>query len=206
MAEIVYVLTNEAMPDIVKIGRTSTSVEDRISTLSSHSGVPLPFECYFAAVVPNATILERKLHRLFHNNEVNPRREFYRVDPERVVLAITIGDFEEITPGESRLDEEDQIALSRAKARRPRISLERIGIYSGDTLELSRDDSITVSVISGNRVIYQDEELSLSEAALRALQSLGYRTSSVSGSDYWMFEGETLDERRRRIEAEQFEE
>jgi hypothetical protein len=43
MAEIVYVLTNEAMPGLVKIGLTTDSVEARLTQLSSHTGVPLPF-------------------------------------------------------------------------------------------------------------------------------------------------------------------
>ena len=35
MPEIVYVLTNEAMEGMVKIGRTTTSVEQRISDIDS---------------------------------------------------------------------------------------------------------------------------------------------------------------------------
>jgi len=35
---------------------------------------------------------------------------------------------------------------------------------------------------------------------------LGYRPQSVSGSDYWMYQEETLDERRRRMEEEEFTE
>lgn len=50
MPNIIYVLTNEAMPGLVKIGFTE-SLEDRIKYLSAHSGVPLPFECYYAAEV-----------------------------------------------------------------------------------------------------------------------------------------------------------
>jgi hypothetical protein len=47
MPEIVYVLTNEAM---VKIGRTTTSVEQRIKELDNTS-LPLPFQCFYAAEV-----------------------------------------------------------------------------------------------------------------------------------------------------------
>ena len=39
MAEIVYVLTNEAIEGMVKIGRTSTSVEQRIKELDNTSKV-----------------------------------------------------------------------------------------------------------------------------------------------------------------------
>jgi len=37
MAEIVYVLTNESMEGMVKIGRTSTSVEQRIRELDKQA-------------------------------------------------------------------------------------------------------------------------------------------------------------------------
>jgi hypothetical protein len=39
---IVYVLTNEAMPGLVKIGYT-TDLKERIKKLSQPSGIPAPF-------------------------------------------------------------------------------------------------------------------------------------------------------------------
>ncbi|MEA3299915.1 MAG: GIY-YIG nuclease family protein [Pseudomonadota bacterium] len=136
----------------------------------------------------------------------NPKREFFRVDPEKVVLAISIGDFKEITPGVAEIDNEEQKALEKAKARRPRIKLEALGIKPGDVISCSRDQNITATVVDGGRVNFYGEILSLSAAALKALHSLGYSTPSASGSEYWMFDGELLDERRNRMEAEQFDE
>ena len=43
--EYVYVLTNPAMPEYVKVGRTN-NIERRIKDLSKDTSVPLPFECY----------------------------------------------------------------------------------------------------------------------------------------------------------------
>mgnify|MGYP001551136906 CR=1 FL=1 len=74
MANVVYVLTNEAMPGIVKIGLTSDSVESRLSSLNSHSGVPLPFECFFAAEVESCSRVEKILHQLFSEHRINPKR------------------------------------------------------------------------------------------------------------------------------------
>lgn len=62
MAQIVYLLTNEAMPGIVKIGMTTDSIESRIGQLNAHSGVPLPFECFFAAEVDSCSRVEKILH------------------------------------------------------------------------------------------------------------------------------------------------
>jgi len=203
MPDIIYVLTNEAMPGLVKIGSTEgESVESRITQLSGASGVPLPFECYFAAEVKDCGKLEKTLHQLFSESRINPKREFFKVDPEKVVLAIGIGEFKEITPGAAEIDKEEQEALEKAKARRPRLKLEALGIKPGDILTCSRDETITATVVEGNNVNFGGEILSLSAAALKALHSLGYTTPAASGSWYWMFEGELLDERRQRMEAE----
>lgn len=101
--------------------------------------------------------------------------------------------------------QEEQEALEKIKARRPRINLDALGIKPGDLLVFSRDETITATVVDGGKVLYDGEEISLSAAALKAVQSLGYRTPAVSGSEYWKFDGELLDERRRRLESEQFD-
>lgn len=206
MPQIVYVLTNEYMPDIIKIGQTTDSVEARLKQLNSCSGVPFPFECFFAAEVDSCSDTERKLHQLFSKFRINPRREFFRVDPERVAVAISIGKFEDVTPGVVIADSDDKEALQKAKARRSRIKLSALGITPGQVLTFSRDKSISAEVTSDNRVIYKDQVTSLSASALDALHGLGYKTPSASGSEYWLYEGEPLDERRRRVETAQFDE
>ncbi len=203
MADIVYVLTNEAMPGLVKIGLTTDTVEARLTTLSSHSGVPLPFECYFAAEVKDCARTEKILHQLFAEARINPKREFFRLDPEKVVLAISIGEFKEITPGKAQVEQEEQEALDKAKSRRPRLRLDAIGIKPGDLLSFSRDESIQAIVAADGKVQYEGEMLSPAAAALKALHKLGYQTPTASGSVYWMFQGETLDEGRNRWPAGQ---
>jgi hypothetical protein len=205
MPEIVYVVTNEAMPGLIKIGLTTDSVEARLTQLSSHTGVPLPFECYFAAEVEDSARIEKILHQLFAEFRINPRREFFRLDKEKVVLAISIGKFKEITPGKAQVEPGEQEALEKAKARRPPIRLDAIGLKPGDVLSLSRDESIQAIVAPDGKVQYEGELLSPSAAALNALHKLGYQTQAASGSEFWIFEGETLDERRRRLEAQQFD-
>jgi hypothetical protein len=205
MPDTVYILTNEAMPDLIKIGLTTDSVEARLTSLSSHTGVPLPFECYFAAEVPDGVRIEKILHQLFAEFRINPKREFFRLDPEKVVLAIGIGEFKEVTPGKAQVEPEEQEALEKVKARRPKIRLDAIEIKPGDVLSFSRDESIQATVTTDGKLVYDGEILSPSAAALKALHKLGYKTPAASGSEHWMFDGELLDERRRRMEAEQFD-
>src|SRR5712691_3471892 len=140
MSEIIYVLTNEAMPGLVKIGRRTDNVETRIAQLTRHAGVPLPFDCHFAAEVGDARHVEHTLHQLFSDERVNAKREFFRVDPEKVVLAISIGQFTNITPGVPDIEEEEKEALERERARRPKLRLDAIGIKPGDVLYFSRDE------------------------------------------------------------------
>ena len=52
MPEIVYAFTNVAMPGLIKIGRSSRDrLEKRLADLSNPSGIPVPFECLYAAEV-----------------------------------------------------------------------------------------------------------------------------------------------------------
>lgn len=204
MPQIIYVLTNEAMPGLVKIGMTTDSVEARISHLSAHSGVPLPFECYFAAEVSDCARVERTLHQLFGDVRLSPKREFFKLDPEKAVLAISIGEFKEITPGLAEIDKEERDALEKIKARRPKLNLAAIGIKTGDVLTFSRDETVIGVVVDGGRLEFEGEVMSLSGAALKALHRMGYKTPAASGSGYWMFDGELLDERRRRLEEQQY--
>jgi len=202
MAQIVYILTNEAMPGLVKIGFTEGSVESRISSLSAATGVPLPYECYYAAEVDDMKRVESLLHQLFSEHRVNPKREFFRIDPEKVVLALSIGRFKDVTPGEVIADADEKAALEKAKARRSPLRLEAIGVQPGAVLSFSRDETRTATVITGNKVTLDGEEMSLSAAALKLLRELGYKTPTAQGPAYWIFDGELLDERRRRVEAE----
>ena len=71
----VYVLTNPAMPNMVKIGKTTRNVELRLADLYS-TGVPLPFECEYAAKVRDVDKTEKAFIRHFHQIELIPKESF----------------------------------------------------------------------------------------------------------------------------------
>ncbi len=85
--EIIYILTNEAMPGYVKVGRTDNGLEDRMRQLDNTS-VPFPFECFYAARVEKARNAEQRLHDAFADHRVSSRREFFEIAPERVASAL----------------------------------------------------------------------------------------------------------------------
>ena len=57
--QIVYILVNEYMPGLVKIGKTTRSdVRIRMKELYS-TGVPIQFECAYAVEVDNCSMVEK---------------------------------------------------------------------------------------------------------------------------------------------------
>ncbi|WP_227990700.1 GIY-YIG nuclease family protein [Flavisolibacter ginsenosidimutans] len=62
---IVYILTNPAIPNMIKIGMTThEDVKLRMAQIYT-TGVPLPFECVYAAKVLNYEKVEKALYCLW---------------------------------------------------------------------------------------------------------------------------------------------
>ena len=201
MDNIVYVLINEAMPGYVKIGITS-NLEQRIRSLDT-TGIPLPFECFYACTVKDAVFVERQLFDAFLDHRVRSSREFFEISPERAVAALKLAETQDVTPKKDFVEsQEDQQALNRAKERRAVFNFKTAEIPVGAELSFSRDENIKAKVIDNRNIEFNGEVVSISVAADRALRQLGIQWKSVQGPAYWMYEGETLDERRRRLETE----
>ena len=77
----IYILTNPAMPEFVKIGYTRKETRLRASELSNTS-VPLPYEVYYEELVEYPSVIERLIHSQLNNYRVSPDREFFKVKPE----------------------------------------------------------------------------------------------------------------------------
>lgn len=200
MNEIIYILVNESMPGYVKIGRTSTNLEQRIRDLSASTSIPIPFTCFYACTVKDAQFVEHQLHDAFDNNRTNPRREFFLIAPERVVSALKLAEIENITPKKDLVENrEDRQAVINARKKREKFNFSMAKIPVGAELIFSRDEKIKAKVIDKYSVEYEGDLTSLSKSAQKIL---GYEYG-VAGTDYWMYEGETLDERRRRFESEE---
>jgi PAS domain-containing protein len=196
MDNIIYILINEAMPGYVKIGKTN-NLEQRIRSLDT-TGVPLPFECFYACKVKDATFVERQLLDAFMDHRVRSSREFFEIAPERAVAILKLVQIENVTPKKDFVEsQEDQQALNQARIRRAIFSFKMVDIPVGAELVFSRDENIKAKVMDNRSIEYNGKITSLSDSAH---EILGY-DSRVSGTLYWMYEGETLDERRRRLES-----
>ena len=126
MPNIVYVLTNAAMPGIVKIGMTDRpDVQQRMGDLYT-TGVPLPFDCVIAREIEDraAAEIERALHTAFGPNRINPSREFFQVEPEQVEVLLRVLPGRDVTPQDAGqptdLQPDDKEASTEFKRRQSR--------------------------------------------------------------------------------------
>lgn len=93
MSGFVYCFSNPAMPGLVKIGYTEATVDQRLAEANApNTWVPMPFLAEFAKYVRDPLAKEQTLHKIFHAQRVNARREFFRVEPETVRLHFELMD------------------------------------------------------------------------------------------------------------------
>ena len=192
---IVYILTNESMPDTIKVGITE-NLDRRIRELDNTS-TPLPFECYYAVEVENASAIEKKIHEGLDDKRVRQNREFFNATPEQAKAILEIAEVmggKNVTPKEDIVETpQDKQALENARKKRGRIDYFGIlGIQKGTTLTFSKDENITCTVSDNGKIIFRDKETTLSGSALLITNEMGYDWGQVQGSGYWCYQGKTL--------------
>ena len=192
---IVYVLTNPEMPGLVKIGKTSRDeVEERLKELYS-TGVPVPFECEYAARVEDSAKTEKAFHTAFGPYRINPNREFFRIDPEQAIEVLTLLANEDVTPnvqkeaGGVETDANARATIAKRVRRRPGPDFGKMGIPKGSELKF-RDSDATVKVVDNSRVCYEGENYSLT----RITKKLSGAVSVRRLTPYWTYNGRPLNE------------
>jgi hypothetical protein len=87
MRGAVYILSNSAMPGLLKIGYTTKTAEERSVELFT-TGVPARFRVEFEAVVDNAPGLERLVHSALAAHRHSDDREWFSVSLKTAVERI----------------------------------------------------------------------------------------------------------------------
>ena len=91
---IVYVVKNDTFKEkMIKIGITR-NLPRRLNELSG-SNVPYPFECLYACKVKDCKEVEKSIHDLCENTHV--AKEFFRIEPNRVIRILKQISIKEIT-------------------------------------------------------------------------------------------------------------
>ncbi|MCC6123725.1 MAG: GIY-YIG nuclease family protein [Pirellulales bacterium] len=190
---IVYVVSNPAMPGIVKIGITAQdNVDQRIKQLFTTS-VPVPFECEYACKVTDYETVEKALQIAFSPNRINPQREFFNIEPEQAIVILKLLSKEDITPQvvkeyEAEMDPDDvEAGKHLKKQRRPRLNFTEMGIEIGSILKFIEGE-IEVVVSSDKKIVFHQEEMSLTKAT-REILKLDF---NIQPTKYWIYNGVNL--------------
>lgn len=173
----------------------------------------------------NDNFLEKTLHDIFGESRLSPPsgrgcREFFWADVTVVKKILTINPRLIEVPWESfgltdsipkdereSMTEQSMVALASAISRcqpKPKLNLAKLGFSTGDVLVFARDQAVTALVVSPEKNLLNvgGETLPPTPAARKAYKAFNGSDYSGSGSLAWMFNGETLDERRKRMEKE----
>ncbi len=193
MAGIVYLLTNEAMPGFVKIGKTTQDDPQVRMDQLYNTSVPVPFTCVLALQVEKPSEVERALHEAFRPNRINPKREFFKIEPEQAIAALGLANGEDVTPtvnqDNNKISEAERSSSERLRSRRPNLNFLEMGIEPGTELEPTSGDEIAV-VVDERRVRFRNRTMYLTEAT-RERENLSY---SVAPTGYWRYKGRSLSE------------
>lgn len=202
----VYVLKNDYMPGLVKIGMTvRDDYRDRLNDLYT-TGVPVPFKAVHASKVrkEDTRRIEQALHVAFAPDRVNPRREFFHMDAERVIAMLNIIEIEDVTdytnvilrenldPSEleaqTRATEEREREEREQRKKRPTLNYHDLGIQDGERLLWKENQEIYVTVSGERKVNYNGEEYSLTAVT----QKLKDTTKAIAPAPYWLYGGKCL--------------
>ncbi len=212
---VIYVLTNPSFPEYVKIG-FATDLEERIRQLNSSTAVPFSFHAT-AYYEVTEDLADRNLHALI--DKFNPtlrareetndgrirQREFFRMSPEdayEVLDAIatisgTKDRLHSVTATAEQQAEEEAANEDREAARRSSFTFSSCGIKPGEKVYFKNDDSKVVTVVDDHHVQYEGRVTFLSTLAREWLD-----VEAVQGPRYFTYNGEILDDIRKRRERE----
>jgi hypothetical protein len=141
----VYIMTNKAMPGLVKIGYAK-NVEARRKEFSNQTCIPYEFEVY-GVFKTTKYAADKKVHTWFSEQlRVNKSREFFNVTPEYATKVI-----------KDKLDEAIEIVNAfhfdnKSERRHSTYHLSQIGLKVGDVLtSVDGKHNVTIANLGGNK-------------------------------------------------------
>ena len=151
----IYIMTNPALPDMVKIGY-ATDVENRRKQLST-TALPYDYEVY-ATYETAGNLEDKKLHKLIDNLNPDLRitksREFFIMSPEDAYellesIAIISGTTDKLK--RVKIDES-----KKAKIKKPPINFKECGIPIGAELVFIENPEVKEVVCDDRKVKYNN--------------------------------------------------
>jgi hypothetical protein len=76
----IYILSNRENKNILKIGYTNRSVEERVKEINSSTGVLIPYGVRAMWMINSASEVEAEIHQLLSAYRIRTDREFFQMD------------------------------------------------------------------------------------------------------------------------------
>jgi len=86
--EYIYILANQSVPGMIKIGMTTRTPVERAREISSATGIVQPWQVVFEFKCYNSYLLEQEIHDHFKVQRVNDKREMFAIDKMTAQSAI----------------------------------------------------------------------------------------------------------------------
>lgn len=213
---VIYILTNPAFPEYVKIGYAN-DLERRMKDFNQNEALPFAFRVY-AIYEVYERLTDKKLHDLI--DTLNPdlrtvenfdgkerKREFYAMSKEDAYKLLEC--IAKISGTEPRLKRmkptghevlDEQVAQEvEENARRSPLRFSMCGLKQGDFVTFKNDESIKVKIADDRHLEYNNEIMSCSALARKLL---GLPDNAVlAGTDYFMYDGMALPDLRKKFES-----
>ena len=89
-AQYIYILENDTMPGLVKIGFTKNKPSERVKQINAATGVALDFDVKYQYPCFNAHDLEKEIHIYLEAEgfRVNKKKEFFNITVEQAISVI----------------------------------------------------------------------------------------------------------------------
>jgi len=89
-AQYIYILENDTMPGLVKIGFTKNKPSERVKQINAATGVALDFDVKYQYPCFNAHDLEKEIHIYLESQgfRVNKKKEFFNITVKQAISVI----------------------------------------------------------------------------------------------------------------------
>ncbi|MFX1689711.1 GIY-YIG nuclease family protein [Paraburkholderia sp. A2RI-6] len=117
MQGYVYIISNKAMPDLLKVGFTTRSPEERAAELSG-TALPYPAVVEYSALVEHADAVEREAHRRLASLRVSQNREWFRCSRTKAIDTVKAAAGSVVMAEKDRAVEEERQRAAHAQWQR----------------------------------------------------------------------------------------
>lgn len=211
---VIYILTNPAFPQYVKIGYAQ-DLEKRLKQLNRSETLPFAFRAY-AVYDVESELTDKDLHSIIDNLNPDLRtienfdgkkriKEFYAMSAEdayRLLECIakisgTTDRLKRMKPEGHEVEDENIAQEVQEAARRGPFRFSMCGIKPGEEVVFVDDATKKAKVVDDRHVSFDKETTSLSALAKRLLEY----NHPIQGTLYFKFKGKILDDLRKECEA-----